>query len=356
MIIYIVIATFLYLGFFISEKIQEIYYKISIAILFLFTAFRDISLGGTDAFAYQSFFYYKVPLLSDILNYDYDFEFGYALLNSAIKTIVNDYRFYQIIYCTLSTILLCIVIKKLELNKQERNLFLFVYFCYRYMWNVFVLLRQNIATLIIWIILLAFLDKPIKYYFNAVITYFFHSSSVVNLINYPILKKMKNINKKILLIITICISVVFLIFSKSIFNSLTLFLIQITGPRYGKYFLDEQLTQGFNVFNYAIKWFFVLLFYFNYEKIKYYNRRNILNISFIVLVLSSINTAIVNRMVEYYMIAIYVMIAICYRAFDKKMKPLYIWSIYIIFIITLIRFLYTFTEGQLSSYSIFSFN
>ena len=165
MLIYVIIANFLFLGFFIPNKFQDIYYKISVIILFIFTAFRNLSLGGYDAENYQAFFYYKVPRLSNILQYKTDYGYGYAIFTSLIKTIVEDYRVYQVVYTILAITLLYIVIKKLQLNKSERNLFLFVYFCQHFMWNNFVLLRQNIAMLIVWIILLTLFNKPVKYIF-----------------------------------------------------------------------------------------------------------------------------------------------------------------------------------------------
>lgn len=353
MIFYVLIATFFFLGFFISDRLQDLYYKFSLLILFLFSSLRDISLGGYDTENYQSFFYHKTPFLSDFLNKNYEYEFGYVLFNSIIKTFVNDYRVFQIVYCIVSVFLLSIVIKKLTIKKKERNLFLFVYFSYRYMWNNFVLLRQNIAMLIVWILILIVFDKSVKYNFGIVISSFFHRTSISNIIFYPILKYMKKFKRQRMLLITVILSVFLLIFSKPIYSYLIKIFILISGSKYSLYSLKSTDNRGVNLINYFVKWFFVLIFYFNYNRFNIIHKEKLLYISFFVLILSSINVAIVGRLVEYYMIAIYSIIVISYRAFEKEIKILYLSCIYIIFIVILIRFLYTFSGGELWNYSTF---
>lgn len=353
MIIYVMIATFFYLGFFISNKYQNFYYKLSIVMLFIFTAFRNLNLGGTDDVSYRHFFYRSVPYLSKIFSYNHDYSYGYALFNSVIKTIVEDYRVYQVIYSFLAIVLLDIVVKKLQLNKGERNLFLFVYFCYCYMWNNFVLLRQNIAMLIVWIALLGYSDKYFKYYFSIILSWLWHKSSIVNILVFFLLEYIKKIDRRKMLAITSVTSIIFLIISETIFNYLANIFLMLAGPKFANYVLISEDTRGFNVINYLLRWFFVIIFYVNYEKIKSPHKKTLLNASFIVIMLGSINVGFVGRVVLYYMISIYAMIPIIHQALKREKKFIYLMGIYMAFIIILIRFLLTFSGGELSNYSTF---
>lgn len=353
MIIYVCIASFLFLGYLVPKKFQDIYYNTSLALLFVFTAFRNIDLGGYDAENYQSFFTYRVPILENFLSYNSEYAYGYGLFNSVVKTFTTDYRYFQVFYTVLSIFLLRLVIKKLDLKKNERHLFLFVYFCYRYLWNSFVLLRQNIAVLLLWIVLFTVFDKTFKYYFNIVITWLWHKSSLINMLVYPVIKQIMKIKKNKMLIITIISSIILLIFSQPVFNYLLSIVSRFTDMKYYRYFLDENGFESMNYINYLIKWVFVLLFYFNYDKIKNPHKEIILNLSFFVLIMSSINTAIVSRMVEYYMVSIYVIVVLINQVFKDKSKFLYIMGVYSLFIAILIRFLYTFNGGELLEYTTF---
>lgn len=356
MLIYIFIASFLFFGYFVPKKFNNVYYNISLILLFAFTAFRNVNLGGYDAENYQSFFIFKVPYLKDFLKYNSEYEYGFGLFSSIIKTMINDYRFFQISYTLLSIILLKILIKKLEFRINERNLFLFIYFCYRYLWNSFVLLRQNIAVLVIWIAFFTLLNKPVRYYFNLIVTFFWHKSSIVNIFVFPMIRLFRNIGKKKLILITTITSVFLLIFSQPIFNLLLLFLTKFTGMKYNRYFWGLNEFESMNYINYSLKWIFVLIFYFNYDRIKYIHKELILYLSFIVLLMSSINTAIVSRMVEYYMISVYVMITTTNQIFKGISKVFYVIGIYLLFIIILIRFLHTFNGGELLDYNFFFMN
>lgn len=53
MIYYISMATLMFFGYFVKNR--RSYYIFLIVILFAFTAFRNINLGGSDAISYQAF-------------------------------------------------------------------------------------------------------------------------------------------------------------------------------------------------------------------------------------------------------------------------------------------------------------
>lgn len=351
--VYLIIATFLYMGIFIKKEYQSFYYKVSLIILFMFTAFRDINLGGYDAENYQRFFYFQVPKLNNILNYSSDYAYGYAFFNSVIKSIAEDYRVYQVVYSLLAIVLLNSIIKKSQFTKWERNLFLFIYFCYRFLWNNFVLLRQNIAVLVFWILILDVFDKSIKSYLRTGIAWLWHKSALVNIVIYPFVRRMRKAHRNRLFFITIVVSVLFLVLSKPVFNMLIRVFLMLAGSKFEKYALITSDTEGINFVNYVLKWVFVLIFYSNYNKIKNPHKAVFLNMSFIAMIIGSINIGFVGRLVEYYMISIYAIIPISHQAFQGREKYLYVLGLYFVFIFILFRFLYTFSGGELLNYSTF---
>lgn len=349
--IYVAVATFIYFGMFVKSAYKNFYYKVSLVILFIFTAFRDINLGGYDAENYQRIFYYQTPTLKEIFYFHSDYAFGYTLLNSIVKVFTTNYVVFQFVYSLLSIFLLDKVIKKLRLIEGEQILFLFTYFCYRFLWNNFVLLRQNIASLILWIFILVYINKPYRYFSGVGIAWLWHQSALANIIVYPLYVKMKQIKKSIIFLITIFTSFVFLILSNSVFYSLVGSFILLTGSKYNSYALIASNAQGINFINYVLKWVFVTIFYFKYNKITNPHKEVLLNMSFIALILGSINIGFVGRMVEYYMISIYAIIPLTQQAFQGKEKVVYLIGLYFVFILILIRFLYTFSGGELLSYT-----
>lgn len=351
MIMYILVATFFFAGFFLPVRYQEVHYRLSLVLLFFFTAFRNTDLGGWDAIHYQKFFFNITPQVTHILDYVYDYELGYAFLNFIVRMFTANYQIYQLIYTFLSVFLLSIVIKKTELSAGDKNLFLFIYFCYRFIWNNFILLRQNIAILIIWIAFLTFLEKPIKYYLSIGISWFFHTTSVVNIFILKILNYFDKFNRKKLIVSCMIISLILIMFSEHIFNAIISFVSMWTGGKYNKYIINES-NESFNIINYLLRWFFVL-FYFNYYNvINIKNKDTIFYLGLCAALVGSINNGIVIRIVEYYMISIYVIISTSHQAFKGIGKVLYLLLIYLAFIVILIRFLYTFYYGQLLEYSV----
>ena len=141
MIYYISMATLMFFGYFVKNR--RSYYIFLIVILFAFTAFRNINLGGSDAISYQAFFR-DTPVLGDFFQNlgSYRYENGFAFVNSLSKSISNNYLVYQILYTFISTILLVRLISHLDMTYKEKCLFLFTYFCFRYFLNSFVLLAS----------------------------------------------------------------------------------------------------------------------------------------------------------------------------------------------------------------------
>ena len=351
MIYYIIIAIFLFLGFF--SKAPKIHYYLSIFILFVFTAFRDTYLGGTDAISYQSYFNNQIPTLGDLKSYTHVYEYGYAFINSMIKTFSSDYRVFQFFYTVLAIFLLHIVIKNLNLTNREKCLFLFIYFCFRFFLNNFVLLRQNIANLLIWIVILKYLDKPIQRSLTILSTWFFHRTSVANIIIFQLLNIGRTVSKKKMLIITAGISIIAILTSKLLINKLVEALIIFAGNKYEKYLVDGDLTIQFNIINFVIRWLVILFIYYYFDKIQNENKGILLYTGFLAIIIGSFNTEIFTRMLEYYMIAIYGSMTVSYQAIPRSKQGIYLIGIFLVFITILIRNLYTTSLGMFMDYSFF---
>ena len=121
--------------------------------------------------------------------------------------------------------------------------FLFVYFCMRFIINNFIILRQNIAILIIWNILLtdtlpfkiAIKNKIIPY----VISCYFHITSIFNILCLFLKNKLALLNKKYTYIITMIISLILLFTGTRLFQPIVNIMIQIGGEKFSAYVSSE---------------------------------------------------------------------------------------------------------------------
>lgn len=156
MIVLSLIACFLFWSAF--QQNAEKYYKIGIWLLFLLTALRYPALGGTDNFSYV-FTFQKVPLLDNLSGFESEFRIGYIYINSIVKTVFNDYIFFQIVYTALCIFFLDKAISLLDLNGKEKCLFLFGYFCFKFIWYFWGTLRQNLADVIFWYLIIYYYSK-----------------------------------------------------------------------------------------------------------------------------------------------------------------------------------------------------
>ncbi|MFQ6793625.1 MAG: EpsG family protein [Thomasclavelia sp.] len=347
MIYYLVIATFLFFGFF--SKHSKKYYFISLLLLFFFTGFRDITLGDYNNDAYINAFNIVDTLSNFSFLADYPFEMGFMLLISICKTIINDFRFFQVIYTLIVIILLHLVINKMEITYKQRCLFLFVYFCMRFVINNFIILRQNLALLIIWNLLLtdtlpfksAIKNKFIPY----IISCYFHITSIINIFCLFLKNKLALLNKRSTYVITIIISLFFLFSGTRLFQPIMNFMIQIGGEKFESYIGSE--TNTFNIIYYIIRIvIFTFLFIF-YSQFKYKKKSTLFVINMLAILFGSINVAIFSRFMEYLMVGPYLTIALLEEIFEYKNKKEFLIILYIIMIIILVRSLLTYDSGTL---------
>lgn len=348
-IIYSLISILIFLGYFIKNPDNSKKYFILIFVLiFIFTAFRSVDLGGTDSLNYQDYFQFDVPALNNLAGYSHKYEIFFAIFASVSKNIINSYEFFQILYTSFSLLLLFKIIKLIKINENERFFVLFSYFTYTFLWNNFVLLRQNIAILIIWYLLIKLNEtKIIKKIILIIISILWHISSIFNLLLIPLLSVIKKFKVSRLYVLTLILSLTSFIVS-TYFSDQVFFLISIiSGDRFSGY--EDAST--INYINLAFKLCIFTIYFLLYNKIEFTHKKTLFAIASTALILSSYSLELSNRLVEYYTIGFFIILAIIPRGLEKKWKPLYLFSFLVVMVAILVRFIITFSDGQLLEFS-----
>lgn len=163
MIYFLVIDCVLFYSAWCRPKQSKVLYTTTVIGLWFLMAFRNIDLGGSDAQVYQEWFHTAVPNLLQFewnpfvfqreIQDEWGFGWLFTLLASITKTIVPTYEFFQVVYVTLSFGILILIIEDMQLKQQEKGLFLFAYLSQQMIWFFCVLLRQNLANLVVWFVL-----------------------------------------------------------------------------------------------------------------------------------------------------------------------------------------------------------
>jgi hypothetical protein len=358
MTIYIAIATFFYIGAY--TKSAKYFYWTGILLLVSFSAFRDVSLGGFDALNYDRIF----SATSDAdhitaVDLDSDYSYGYILLNSIVKLFSKEYYIFQCVYNLITITLLVLVIRLLELPYKYKCLLIFSYFCFRYLWYDWVLLRQNLANLFFWLNLLLFykfksvnrikgLAKYKSVLFLAlalIIPPLFHTSGYLNILLLPTMLLLEKVPFRIKLYAVPIVS--FLIFIVSSFIvSYFLPYMQILGDRYDTY--SASSARNGNVVNYVLRLFFYFILVANIPKEVYKYKSFLLDGMIMVVLIGSVNFSSANRLYEYYAVAMYLSFTFSLRYIKK---PLYKLVYYLLMIVILVRFLTFSVEGTFLNYS-----
>jgi hypothetical protein len=320
----------------------------------VFTGFRNIYLGDYYNKAYIRAFN-SVQTIQDFVgfsNSDWEFEDGYMLLNIIAKTIINDFRFFQVLYTGLALILLYFVVKRLEFEENEKNLFLFVYFCMRFVINNFIILRQNIANLIIWNVILSNAGILITIIFVFVASKF-HITSLVNFVTIGIMKILEKLNNTYVYIITIVLSLILLTTSTSVINGFINYFVELSSDKYSKYFISEGTYNGFNWTYYFLRILFYTLLFLYFDVFEYKKKKELFLVSSVAVILGSINVEIFSRFMEYFMIGIYGVMTVSYQAFTENTRKYYLILLYFALMIIMLRQLLIYGDGFMLEYSFF---
>jgi len=366
MLVYIIAATILFLGVILRQGTA--FYWTGYAFLFIITVFRDPVLGATDTIIYQDFFH-SIPPISDIMDYDSKYTLGYTLLSSLVKQFSDEFVDFQFVYGVITFYLLNKILQKLALNYHERCFFLLSYFAFRFIWNQWIILRQNIAELFFWLILIELYsilketngdtrkDSGIHLYNRAkivallvlsiLVPALFHTSAFFNI---PLLMGMFLFHKmkpKYVFGLTVVLSILCMIGSQSLFSTLFGWASSFD-TRYEMY--ETNADSGQNILNTLFKFIFFMVFVLHYNKEWYPKKRFVLDTMAVTCILSSINVEIMIRMYEYYAIGFYTLMAIFLHNFSNH-RIVVAMVVSSVLLIILIRFLFIFDGGSFINYS-----
>jgi hypothetical protein len=173
---------------------------------------------------------------------------------------------------------------------------------------------------------------------------------------FPVIESLKRIDKKILVVTTAVFSVVFLAVPASFLNSIISIGIRIGGTRYATYLIEgESASIGVNIIGFIIRWTFVILYLCAMKTIEYEQKHVILTTSCIAIIIGSLNAGIFIRLVEYYMIGIYISIVKAQYMFTPGIRKIYRIAVYIAFMIILIRNLHSVSAGTYMVYELYPF-
>lgn len=362
MVYYLEIATLIFMGYFTSKNSNK-YLNFMLCILFMFIALHNPYLTGTDGRSYRAYFKTHIPTLSHFSEYNHTYEIGYALLNSLAKTIHNNYFTFQLIYSFIAIFLLGLVLKKTKLADQEKLLLLFVYFCYRFFQNSMEFLRQNIAILLIWLAVLSISDyyqekgkNKVKYVLT-IVAWTFHRSAIFNLILLPLIERLKGIDDKKLVVITSLVSFGFLLLGNGVISKIVQFAIIIGGERYSSYLISPgEVVPPINPVNYGIRYIFYIMYFLSINNYEYSKKKTVLVVASLAIICGSINQNIFTRLLEYYMIGIYIAIVKSkYLMTAGRSRNLYLLILYVVFMIILARNLLTVSSGTYMNYQLYPF-
>lgn len=357
MLIYLTIASIIYWGGFTRDP--KLFYRAGICMITALSALRNIYIGGFDAFVYADIFR-STPVLSDLNLNDIDSEYspGYILLNSIIRTFSSDYETFQVVYVLLTMWLLVIIFRKLHLSYQEKCILLFSYFCFRFIWYEWVLLRQNLANIFFWLFIVMYYENRYsdnrKRYLYLVLMLLvpplFHKSALLNIILVPLAFYIEKTNIHVKRVVIPILSVFVFIVSSALMNMLAPY-ITMFGERYEHYSENAaMITSGTgNILNYMLRMVFYVVLLINWHKDDYKYKDLLITLMVMVLLIGSVNFSSMNRVYEYYAIAMYLVFTFSVRYIGDNVYRIGYW---LLMLIILGRFLNVGVEGSLLNYSI----
>lgn len=358
MLIYMFIAILLFLGTFAKQA--KLLYYLGLFSLWGLMAFRHIDMGGMDAGFYQ-YFYEIVPNIFDVWGWESNYTWAYTLLNALVKTVSDQYIAFQIVYSVIAFVILYQILEKLDLSYQQKCLFLLSFYCFRYMWDMWIILRQNIADLLFWLfsyVLYGLWKKTGSEEYNRklkigaciVVLIFlssgFHSSAWLNLVFLPILYYISRINlKKKTIMIVFASLFVYFILSPSFAEILS--MISMVDNRYMMYANTEGEA---NHLYYLMRMVIFLFFSYNYYRISSKEKEYFFDMMGVMVLVGSINAPIVVRFVDYYAIGMYGLISFLPSIFVPNNRiPVLAFSLCIMLLV-LYRFLIILDGGALLDY------
>lgn len=362
MIVYIAVTILLFMGV-VSKYGKEIY-KIGIFLLFFISAFRAVELGGTDVYNYQSF-YAEVPTIFHLSGFESRYIIGFTVLCSIIKSFSSSYMVFQAVYTGISVFLLNKVIKKLEFSGAQECLFLFSYFCLRFVYNSWVAYRQNIANLLFWYFLAVLYNEieednnsggcvpwgKWKKVFLIICILFipplFHSSAWANSVLLFIMFCFNKIGFNLKKILVPVLSLVIYFIGTAVFPVL-LYIMSTVDSRYLMY--NGSIMQKGNTIYYILRFVFLILFFMYYQSERYRLKNMFMDSLCLMVLLGSVNMELMSRIFEYYAVGLYGVMALCLNYFNNKSRMTAAVIYFIGFLMIFVRFLLITDNGLYLNY------
>lgn len=326
-------------------------YIFCLIVLFSFTAFRYKYFGGTDSYIYNSYFQNSVSFEGIFNNNVYGV--GYAFLNWIVRAFTDNYYVFQIIYAAITIVLLDIVLRELDYSWGELCVVLFTYLCLRFIYNEWVALRQNIANLIFWFVLLRFYklnpEERKKHIIPSILilasTYLFHTSSIVAIILFVGVYAMEKIpfNRKVFLVPLLSIGL--RLFGDRLFATIISFMVTRVSDRYMMYINSDSLSS--NAIYFILRLLFFVIYCYGYHSNNSRNKESVLNIMSVMIIVSSLDFQIISRVFEYFAIGLYASSGKFFDVFDANRESRVIAELifYFCMMIVFLRFVGYFGQG-----------
>lgn len=350
MIYFLVIDCVLFYSAWCRPKQSKALYTTAVIGLWFLMAFRNIDLGGSDAQVYQEWFHTAVP---NLLQFEWNpfvfqreiqdkwgFGWLFTLLASVIKTIVPTYEFFQVVYVTLSFGILILIIEDMQLKQQEKGLFLFAYLSQQMIWFFCVLLRQNLANLVVWFVLEhkfkkhALIKKALLLYLATLL----HTSAYIAIAAIIALWVIRKLPARKIVPGSLLIGVIVFFAGKRLISYILYFMANYVDTRYSMYL--NAAGESSNAINFILRLCFVVLLYLEFTRNRKDGSEKYLYIGVMGFLIGSIPQALVVRMTEYFAIANNYAVAKLRKIFKIKENRAIVASIVlIVFFIVFVRFL-----------------
>lgn len=350
MIYFLVIDCVLFYSAWCRPKQSKVLYTTAIIVLWFLIAFRNIDLGGSDAQVYQEWFHTAVPKLLQVewnpfvfqreIQDKWGFGWLFTLLASVIKTIVPTYEFFQVVYVTLSFGFLILIIEDMQLKQQEKGLFLFAYLSQQMIWFFCVLLRQNLANLVVWFVLEhkfkkhALIKKALLLYLATLL----HTSAYIAIAAIIALWVIRKLPARKIVPGSLLIGVIVFFAGKRLISYILYFMANYVDTRYSMYL--NAAGESSNAINFILRLCFVVLLYLEFTRNRKDGSEKYLYIGVMGFLIGSIPQALVVRMTEYFAIANSYAVAKYGKIFERKENGTIVACvIFIMFLIVFARFL-----------------
>lgn len=348
------VASFIFWGG-LSAYSKQVY-KIGFIMLFVLSAFRHTDLGGSDTYIYQQYFE-MAPKLNGVIGFsEYGFAPGFAVLNSLVKQFSEQYIVFQIVYAAVSLFLLNKVIKKMDFSARENCIFLFSYFCFHFIWNNWIVYRQNLADLLFWYFVVSLYKlgaekrkrKILLILAAMFVPVLFHSSALANVILLPVMLTVGRWNDDKKMLWVPLTSVAVYVLGNPLYQLLIDVMATYVNPSYANYGTTES-----NFINYILRLVFFVLFAWHYSAEQHPQRKLILDATLMMVLIGSFNAVATTRMYEYFAIGLYSCMTFILHYFSEGSRRTVAVIYWGAMLFILCRYVVYFDNGLFAEYSFF---